>query len=156
MRGCGVESLRLEQGLQFPSISIGPFAEENLLRMAELTRDFHPVRLVPRVAKDAGHVGLLLHPTWISGLSDAGIRTAFSCCRVMSLAVSHRGTAVHLDILSLELACQEQNNRKGELSVSFCVKNQRGSLVAEGVARILLNPPQRVTNVSRETSDGLS
>ncbi len=155
MRGRGVASPNWEPGHEFPSLCLGPFSGEELLRMAELTRDFHPVRLVPQVAKDAGFAGLLLHPAWISGLADAGIRMAFPCGEVMSLAVSHRGTAVHGDILSLELACKEQNF-PGEVRVSFLVKNQQGTLVGEGEARIVLNPPQRVENVSRETSGGLS
>ncbi len=155
MRGRELEAPSWEPGYEFPSVSLGPFAKAELLRMAELTRDFHPVRLVPQVAEDAGFGGLLLHPAWISGIADTGIRTAFPCGRVIRLMLIHRGSSVHTDILSFELTCQEQDMQKKEVDVSFLMKNQRGDVVAQGEARICMNPRPPVKNVSRETSDGL-
>jgi hypothetical protein len=142
MRSCCAESSDWQSGTGFLSVSLGPFGEEELLRMAELTRDFHPVRLVRSIAKDAGFAGLVLHPAWVSGLADTGIRMAFPCGQVMSLSLRHRTAAVHADVLRVELTSGEPTAPQDGMSISFVVKNGKGIVVAEGEARIILHPPQ--------------
>jgi len=151
MKSNGLEEPNPLPGHRFPSVSLGPLSEEAVLKMAELTKDFHPVRVMDRVARGAGYAGMVLHPVWISGLADVGIRTAFPLCRVSVLSLTYPTPAVHSDTLTFELTCQAHDKQTGEVKVTFQVKNLKGHPVADGWARIFLHPPQLLRNVSRET-----
>jgi acyl dehydratase len=155
MRTWCTEAGQWEAGHRFEVTCFGPVSKEAVLKMAELTGDFHPVRLMDRVAGDAGYGGLVLHPVWISGLADAVMRGAFPACLVKCLAIDYLSSAVDTDTLTFALRCGTRDRSRGEISLTFRVKNQNDVLVAEGSAHIVHASPQLVRNVPRETCEEL-
>lgn len=146
VRGMGAVGWQMRH--EIGSACFGPVSKESVLKMAELTGDFHPMWVMDQVAGEAGHAGLALHPAWISGLADTVIRRAFPECRVTYLSVTYHGEAVHTDRLSVVLTCQERETCQSEVTVEFSVKNGNNVAIADGVGRVVPLAPQLVRKCS--------
>jgi acyl dehydratase len=142
------EAVEWEAGQRFGPLCLGPVSKEAVLKMAELTGDFHPFRLVDHAAGEAGYVGLVLHPVWISGLAEALMRREFPGCRVTNLSIAYRNSALDTDRLNVTLACQEYDARQSRVGLIFTVTKQKDVVVAHGKARIIPTTPQLVRTCS--------
>jgi hypothetical protein len=150
------EAMKRQAGHRFELTCFGPVSKEAVLEMAELTGDFHPVRIMDREAGEAGYRGLVLHPVWISGLADAVMRDAFPLFLVRFLAIDYRNSALDTDTLTVTLKCGTRDRSRGEIGLTFTVKKQNDVVVAEGSAVIVHTSPQLVRNVPRETCEELA
>ena len=142
------KAVEWEAGHRFGSLRFGPISKEAVLSMAELTGDFHPFRLVDRAAGEAGYVGLVLHPMWISALADAVIRRAFPGCRITYLSLVHHQSALDTSRLTVELTCQEHDTHLSHVKVKFTVSTHQDVVVADGKACVVPMTPQLVRTCS--------
>ena len=117
-------------------IRIGPFSTEAILKMAALAKDYHPAQVLPRLAREAGHRGLVLHPAWISGCADATIRVAEPNRRVSALTIRYDNPAFQTDTLTLEVNLAEEREQGAVKVLSFEIFNRRRQRVASGTAEV--------------------
>jgi hypothetical protein len=117
--------------MQQSTFSFGPFSSASVLAMADVARDYHPMRTMPREASRKGTPGLSLHPLWISGLVHMGIRNTLGDFFIRELVVEHAAEAFQSDVLTIIL---EWENCSGEVLVTFEVRKKR-KLIAHGKAK---------------------
>jgi len=108
-----------------------------VLKMAALTCDFHPHRVLEKTASEVSLSGLQLHSAWIAGLVDLAIRRVIGSGRVATVKISYLGPAYQADSLLLELTCPKDRDSQNGISLHFRVTNGNRVTIAEGTARLI-------------------
>lgn len=117
-------------------VTIGPVSPDMVMKMSALTRDYHPCQLIEEAAAQRGLPALELHPAWIAGLVDMGIRSWPHSGRIAMVGISYLRPVYQGDTLIVELVTPKDRGRQGETALPFRVRNQQGGVAAEGTALI--------------------
>jgi len=118
-------------------VRIGHISPDMVLKMAALTCDYHPHRVLEKTASQGNLPGLLLHPAWIAGLVDWGIERLNCSGRIATVRISYLRPAYQADSLLLELAYPRDRGSQDLDALQFRVTNGHRAIIAEGTARLI-------------------
>jgi hypothetical protein len=107
-----------------------------MMKMSILTRDYHPLGLLPDVVAAGGLPGLRLHAAWIAGIVDEALRSIACGKRIASVRIDYLKPMHQRDTLYLELVQGEEAAGPDETVFRFKVLNQRRDVTAEGSAHL--------------------
>jgi hypothetical protein len=124
---------------QLDYISLGPITTDHILAMAALTRDFHPISVVPDVAARYGYRGTVLHSIWISGLVGIGIRRYVPHEFRVDVELAYHEAALQGTTLVLTMRFEDHEAVVEGLAIGFEVRDGRRKLVASGKV-VIKNP----------------
>jgi hypothetical protein len=117
-------------------VRVGPLSDDTRMKMSILTRDYHPLGLLREVVAAGGLAGLRLHPAWIPGLVDMGLKSIARGARITSVRINYVQPMYQRDTLTLELVRGEEVAGQDETVILLRVLNQRRDVTAEGSARL--------------------
>ncbi len=123
---------RPDPGVPGPAtVRFGPVTEEDVLAIAELFKDFHPLNLRPGGESGEGCGGTVLHQSWISGLVSHLIGGQVCGRFVSEIEINHCSEAHVGDVLTLEP--RPAVAVFGKAGLGFRVINQRRQVIAVGM-----------------------
>lgn len=122
-----------DTGAQFPPLRVGPITPETVAQFSMAQRDFNPIHVSAAAAQAAGFDGPIVHGVFIIGQFERLIRS-WQAMDMLSLQGRFLrpvpvGAALVLSVRVLETAGDE-------LHMRLLAKNDQGTLVATGEARL--------------------
>ena len=125
-----------DMGAQFPPLSVGPIALETVAQFSMVQRDFNPIHVSGAAAQAAGFDGPIVHGVFIMGQFERLIRS-WQAMDILSLQGRFLlsvpvGAALVLSGRVLQAAGDE-------LHMRLLAKNDQGTLVATGEARVRIS-----------------
>jgi len=122
-----------DTGAQFPPLRVGPITCETVAQFSMAQRDFNPIHVSAAAAQAAGFDGPIVHGVFIMGQFERLIRS-WQAMDILSLQGRFlRPLSVGA---ALVLSCRVLQAAGDELHMRLLAKNDQGTLVATGEARL--------------------
>jgi len=120
-------------GAQFPPLTVGPISPETVRQFSLVQRDFNPIHVSAAAAQAAGFEGPIVHGVFIIGQFERLIRS-WRAMDILSLQGRFlRPVSVGA---ALVLSGRVLQTAGDDLSMRLLAKNDEGTLVAMGEARL--------------------
>jgi hypothetical protein len=113
-------------------LSVGPIGDDDILRMAALTREFNPLNVISGAAAQGGLSTPVLHSAWISGLISAGLEGSFPDAEWADIEILYCGSAFENERLTLEMNRENPGMENEAWIAAFRVLGPRRRLIARG------------------------
>jgi acyl dehydratase len=128
-----------DMGAQFPSLRVGPITPETVAQFSMVQRDFNPIHVSAAAARAAGFDGPIVHGVFIMGQFERLIRS-WQAIEILYLQGRFlRPVSVGA---ALVLSGRVLQTAGDELHMRLLAKNDQGTLVATGEARLRITARQ--------------
>lgn len=129
-------------------ISLGPFNDAAILKMAAITKDYNPVRIFTQSAQESGYAYRPLHFLWISSLVDAGLADLTPSWQIAEMEINYE--KVVFENNSITLKFEGYSLSSDGARVLFTIKDENKRNIAHGSAIII---PHNASEVRQWLND---